>query len=311
MHAGLPRRRFVRRAAPSPAHPRLPVHAGTIAGLLHSLERDFMPRWMGRVGAIALRWVRLYGLLAWGLCAGGYSAGALAWGVQGHQVVAAIAWQALSPAARQEAARLLGQEPGQTLVSVATWADLHRGPGTAPWHYLNFPRGQCHWDAERDCPQGQCVVGAIERQRAVLASPASDAERLQALKFLVHFVGDVHQPLHAGYRDDRGGNNVQLRFLMRGSNLHALWDKGLLEQLALDDAALTSLVQAQPLPGPRQAALSPVEMAEESCRIVALPGFYPQGDPSPTYVARMTPLLLQRLALAGQRLADLLNQALP
>lgn len=274
------------------------------------------------------------GLVAvWGICA----APVRAWGIQGHQVVAAIAWQALSPAARQEATRLLVQEPGQTLVSVATWADEHRGPATAPWHYLNFPRGQCRFDAARDCPDGQCVVGAIERQRAILASQAPDAERLQALKYLVHFVADVHQPLHAGYQDDRGGNTVQLRFLMRGSNLHALWDKGLIEQLGLDNEALIAAAQAQlaaqvksqahvqtQMLGPVQfqsqstAPASPgsgladaIAMAEESCRIVAQPGFYPQGDPSPAYVARMTPVLLQRLALAGQRLAALLNQALP
>lgn len=292
--------------------------------------------WMRcRAGALACCLVRLLNrpLLPWALLAlwATGAAPARAWGVQGHQVVAAIAWQALSPAARQEATRLLAQEPGQTLVSIATWADEHRGPATAPWHYLNFPRGQCRFDASRDCPDGQCVVGAIERQRAILASKAPDAERLQALKYLVHFVADVHQPLHAGYQDDRGGNTVQLRFLMRGSNLHALWDKGLIEQLGLDNEALIAAAQATkqmqvPLRGPSQALVpSPsaapapsdigltnaIDMAEESCRIVAQPGFYPLGDPSQDYVARMTPVLLQRLALAGQRLAALLNQALP
>jgi hypothetical protein len=118
--------------------------------------------------------------------------------------------------------------------------------------------------------------------------------------------------LHAGYQDDRGGNTIQLRFLMRGSNLHALWDTGLLQQLALDDAALLAALQAQPLsPVLLGSTTTAIDMAEESCRIVAQPGFYPQGDPSPAYVLRMTPVLLQRLALAGQRLAALLNQALP
>ena len=241
------------------------------------------------------------------------TATAQAWGVQGHQVVAAIAWQDLKPAAREQATRLLALEPGQTLVSVATWADEHRSPATAPWHYLNFPRGVCQFEAARDCQDGQCVVGAIERQRAILASSATDAERLWALKYLVHFVADVHQPLHAGYQDDRGGNTVQLRFLMRGSNLHALWDKGLIEQLALNDAALMGAVQAQALAPESLINVVPtaIDIAEESCRIVAQPGFYPQGDPSPAYVLRMTPVLLQRLALAGRRLAALLNQALP
>lgn len=290
--------------------------------------------WMNcRAGALARLIAPLALVALWAVGA----APARAWGIQGHQVVAAIAWQGLSPGAREEATRLLTLEPGQTLVSIATWADDHRGPATAPWHYLNFPRGQCRFDAARDCPDGQCVVGAIERQRAILASKAPDAERLQALKYLVHFVADVHQPLHAGYQDDRGGNTVQLRFLMRGSNLHALWDKGLIEQLGFDNEALIAAAQAQLAAQVKSQAhvqtqmLRPVQfqsqstapaspgsgladaiaMAEESCRIVAQPGFYPQGDPSPAYVARMTPVLLQRLALAGQRLAALLNQALP
>ena len=302
--------------------------------------------WMNcRAGALACLLARLLtptllpvALVAlWGVC----TAPVRAWGLQGHQVVATIAWQGLSPAAREQATRLLALEPGQSLVTLATWADEHRGPVTAPWHYLNFPRGQCRFDAARDCPDGQCVVGAIDRQRAILASKATDAERLQALKYLVHFVADVHQPLHAGYQDDRGGNTVKLRFLMRASNLHALWDKGLIEQLGLDNEALIAAAhaqlaaqvtnqmpvqthaqahgQTQALPKAQSTAPAPtgsgladaIDMAEESCRIVAQAGFYPQGDPSPAYVARMTPVLLQRLALAGQRLAALLNQALP
>jgi hypothetical protein len=100
---------------------------------------------------------------------------------------------------------------------------------------------------------------------------------------------------------------------MHGSNLHALWDKGLIEQLALNDAALMGAVQAQALAPESLINVVPtaIDIAEESCRIVAQPGFYPQGDPSPAYVLRMTPVLLQRLALAGRRLAALLNQALP
>ena len=294
--------------------------------------------WMScRAGALARLLARLIAPLALFALWGGGTTPARAWGVQAHQVVAGIAWQGLSPGAREEATRLLALEPGQTLVSIATWADEHRGPATAPWHYLNFPRGPCRFDAARDCPEGLCVVAAIERQRAILASKAMDAERLQALKYLVHFVADIHQPLHAGYQDDRGGNTVQLRFLMRGSNLHALWDKGLIEQLGLDNEALIAAAHAQfaaqgtnqmqvqtqtlrpaqfqsqstaPAP-PGSGLANAIAMAEESCRIVAQPGFYPQGDPSPAYVAGMTPVLLQRLALAGQRLAALLNQALP
>lgn len=233
---------------------------------------------------------------------------ALAWGVQGHTVVATLAWQGLQPKARQEVARLLALEPGQTLESVSTWADEHRSAATGAWHYVNFPRGTCKYEPLRDCPDGQCVVAAIELQQAVLASRASDGERLKALKYLVHLVADVHQPLHAGYADDRGGNQFQLRAFMRGSNLHALWDSGLLRQMELDNTALVAVLQGlPPVAGGRD--LTVVQMAQESCRIVALPDFYPQNGVSDAYVQRFAPVVQQRLALAGARLAAMLNAA--
>ena len=155
----------------------------------------------------------------------------MAWGAQGHQVVATIALARLSAPARAEVDRLLSLEPGATLASIATWADENRDPPTASWHYVNFPRNSCRYDAKRDCPDGQCVVEAINRQAEVLASRAPDRERLLALKYVVHFVADVHQPLHAGHADDRGGNTYQLRAFGDGTNLHALWDFGLIRSL--------------------------------------------------------------------------------
>ena len=155
----------------------------------------------------------------------------LAWGTNGHQVIALIAEGKLSPKAKAEVDRLLAQEPGQSLASVSTWADEHRNPATAAWHYVNFPRHTCQYLAERDCPDGKCVVAAIERQFEVLKSSESDVRRLLALKYIVHFVADVHQPLHAGYADDRGGNQYQLQAFMHGSNLHGLWDTGIIKSL--------------------------------------------------------------------------------
>ena len=231
---------------------------------------------------------------------------ALAWGAQGHTVVASLAWQGLQPKARQEVTRLLALEPGQTLESVATWADEHRSAATGVWHYVNFPRGSCNYEPLRDCPDGKCVVAAIARQQAVFASHASDGERLKALKYLVHLVADVHQPLHAGYADDRGGNQFQLRAFMRGSNLHALWDSGLLRQMELDNTALVAVLQSIPLAADGK-NLNVVHMAQESCRVVAMAGFYPQGELSEAYVQRFAPVVQQRLALAGARLAAMLN----
>ena len=233
---------------------------------------------------------------------------AFAWGAQGHELIARLAWQGLQPKARQEVARLLALEPGQTLESIATWADEHRSAATGVWHYVNFPRGNCSYEPVRDCPDGKCVVAAIERQQSVYASRASDGERLKALKYLVHLVGDVHQPLHAGYADDRGGNQFQLRAFMRGSNLHALWDSGLLRQMDIDNTALMAVLQRLPTAADGR-DLSVGHMAQESCRLVAQADFYPQDGVSDAYVQRFTPVVQQRLALAGARLAGLLNAA--
>ena len=210
------------------------------------------------------------------------AAHAFAWGAQGHEVIASVAWQRLNPQARQEVTRLLALEPGQTLESIATWADEHRSPATGVWHYVNFPRTSCKYEPERDCPGGRCVVAAIAHQASVFASHASDAERLKALKYLVHLVGDVHQPLHAGYQDDRGGNRFQLQLWMHARNLHAVWDSGLLRNVDLDNEAFSALLRRVPLASDFL-DLDPAHMAQESCRIVAQAGFYPDTGLSAAY----------------------------
>jgi hypothetical protein len=230
------------------------------------------------------------------------------WGTQGHQVIAGIAAAQLTPKAKKEVDQLLAPEPGATLASISTWADEHRNPSTAPWHYVNFPRNSCTYDRQRDCPDGHCVVEAINKQLNVLSSSQPDEKRLVALKYVVHLVGDVHQPLHAGYQDDRGGNTYQLQAFMRGSNLHALWDTGLIRNLNEETEALVNRLRASPL---RSTAddLNVIHAAEESCRIVGTAGFYPERKVGADYIERFTPIMEQRLALAGARLAEILNSA--
>ena len=229
---------------------------------------------------------------------------ALAWGTEGHQVIAIMAEARLTPIARIEVNRLLALEPGATLASISTWADEHRSPQTAAWHYVNFPRGDCTFDSERDCPDGSCVVAAIDRQAKILGSTAPDEQRLKALKYLVHLVGDVHQPLHAGYLDDKGGNTYQLQAFMRGSNLHAVWDTGLIRSLNEDADAMAARLAGN---GPTS-SWTAAQAAEESCRIVATSGFYPGRLVDGKYVEAFTPTMEGRLRVAGERLADMLNQ---
>lgn len=233
-----------------------------------------------------------------------------AWGREGHQVVANLAATQLTAKARAEVNRLLALEPGETLQSISTWADEHRNPATGSWHYVNFPRDTCTYDAARDCPDGNCVVGVIGKQLEILASTAPDEARLKALKYVVHFVADVHQPLHAGFGDDRGGNSYQLQAFGHGTNLHALWDSGLIKRLNEDVETLTNRLISK-----RQATnagdLNVVHAAEESCKIVGSVGFYFGRKVEQDYVERYMPVLEQRLTVAGARLAGLLNRAFP
>lgn len=174
---------------------------------------------------------------------------------------------------------------------------------------MNLPRDSgCKYEASRDCPDGQCVVGAIERQGRVLASSATDANKLKALKYVVHFVGDVHQPLHAGYADDKGGNTYQVQAFGRGTNLHSLWDSRLIENWPGGAAALLAELKAAPS---KATGAPPAQWAEESCRIVAADGFYPAGQKIDSdYEKNAAPALKERLSSAGRRLASLLNGAL-
>jgi hypothetical protein len=244
---------------------------------------------------------------------------ARAWGTQGHQVVANLAQAQLSAKAKRGVERLLALEPAQTLASISTWADEHRSPATAAWHYVNFPKNSCSYSAERDCPDGQCVVAAIDRQRDILASTATDEVRLRALKYLVHLVADVHQPLHAGYGEDRGGNSYQLQAFMRGTNLHAFWDSGLIRALDQDTEVMTARLASSIVSTARRQELeraggsvtfNAAQAAEESCRIVGQSGFYPGRLVDQAYIQRFTPVMEQRLQMAGARLAVLINLAL-
>jgi hypothetical protein len=240
----------------------------------------------------------------------GLTGTALAWGSEAHRIVAALAQQQLSAAAQAEVKRLLALEPGSSLGSISTWADEVRSPTTAAWHYVNFRRDDdCRYDAMANCPGGNCVVSAIERQLKILAGKGPDEERLKALRYVVHFLPDLHQPLHAGYFDDRGGNLYQIQAYGRGTNLHAVWDKVLVAQWPGGVPALKASVEALAVePG----TTDPVAWAEASCRVVASEGFYPAGHRlDPDYQRRWGPVLERQLALAAARLADAINRSVP
>jgi S1/P1 Nuclease len=161
---------------------------------------------------------------------------ALAWGNSGHRITAWLAQDRLSDDAEREMRRILGQ---QFISGVSTLPDAWRNNDgarfTAGWHFVNTSIDEESYDAARDCKGDQCVVEQINDMRDLLADKTqSDGSRREALIYLVHFIGDLHQPFHTGSgqvdgQPDRGGNRINVVLRGRNTNLHAAWDSGILE----------------------------------------------------------------------------------
>lgn len=183
---------------------------------------------------------------------------AAAWGCEGHQAIAVLAEQLLDPATRAAAIALLRaapidpalprycrDTPDDPIVDASTWADDERevAPATADWHFIDVPRrvDLATADYRRYCPQGRCIVDVTVHEFAIVRSTADPRARAEALRFLIHLVGDVHQPLHTITNGDRGGNCLPVRYYghaakeaVNGSvypNLHAIWDSSTIRGL--------------------------------------------------------------------------------
>jgi nuclease S1 len=258
-----------------------------------------------------------------------------AWSGQGHRLVGLIAAARLTPVATQNVAWLLD---GKTLADVAGWADsiTSEQVQTSYWHYLNIPPEATGYDRDRDCPKQpgaeagsrndrwrDCVVDRISYWEERLGNPKLDrADRATALKFVVHFIGDLHQPFHA-LGVGRGGNDVHVRVFgqvdcgtdpARPSpcNLHSVWDGRLISRRNLDDRAyveaLTKVIAgkgfASQLPG------TPAQWAEQSFKLAKEALVKPDTNIDEAYYRRHIGVIDDRLALAAVRLAAVLNRTL-
>jgi hypothetical protein len=169
---------------------------------------------------------------------------AFAWGPDGHSIVAEIAQTRLSAPAAQMVQKLL---KGRSLASVASWADDDRDthPDTAGWHFVNIPLDVETYDHGRDCSKDDCVIAELNRLRNDVRCTTGDAQ-IEALKFAVHLVGDIHQPLHT-VLEKSGGNDINVDVFMRGLatcptctaahipiNFHAVWDVTLIQKTVWD-----------------------------------------------------------------------------
>ena len=169
------------------------------------------------------------------------TAPAFAWSSEGYAIIAAIAEARLTPATAQAVAELLRPDGAQHLDQIGSWASSMRSshPETVTWHFVDIPLAAQRYNAVRDCPGGNCVVEQIPRWSTLLGNAnLPPVDRLIALKYVVSLVADVHQPLHCESNfashpapvGDRGGNDVHLVYFGHSTNLHALWDGGILEK---------------------------------------------------------------------------------
>jgi hypothetical protein len=245
------------------------------------------------------------------------------WGGDGHRLVCEVAWRHLTPEARRLVNGLRAGESG-TFAESCTWADEVRDqrPATYHYHFINIPPGTRGMSMQRDCgdPAKRCAPWAIKYYAVILADSAKGrGQRLEALKFLGHFVGDIHQPLHAGRPGDLGGNQIMVSFFgdrgtrERPMQLHSVWDNGILRRAGMRwPTALQELVAG--ISTADVAAWSNADVVgwtNESYRIDEDFAYSVAGgsEVGQQYYARALPIVRQRIRQAGIRLAHLLNEA--
>jgi nuclease S1 len=247
-----------------------------------------------------------------------------AWAPVGHQIVGEIADSRLSPAARTRIDALLGT--GATLASVANWADeVKRETKTERWHYVDIPLAETKYDAARDCKTketGDCAVAAIARERAILADASQPAaKRAEAVKFIVHLIGDIHQPLHDADNGDRGGTDVVvwLRHEPTGepieTTLHEVWDGGILIEVGLGLSAEVDRIRSWL--GTQDASvieagdvIAWVEAGHRMARSQVYASLPANHHLPADYAPKHIGVVREQLGKAGVRLAMILNDAL-
>ena len=236
---------------------------------------------------------------------------ASAWGKTGHRIVGEVATTYLSEPAATAIEDILGPEG---LAEAADWPDYMRSNPDSfwrseanPWHYVTIPEGQTYADVTP--PANGDAITALANFRATVLDPAASLEERQlALRFIVHLVGDLQQPLHAGNGTDRGGNWVDVVFFEEMSNLHEVWDEKLIqyEELSYTEWANWLIQKITPANLGEWGAATPAQWADESAAIRDT--IYPESEIlSYDYAYMARPILNQQMSKGGVRLAAYLN----
>ena len=248
-----------------------------------------------------------------------------AWGPKGHQIVGDIAQAHLTEAALQGIHRLLGGDVN--LAAIANWADdvKAKRPESFGWHFVDIPKNEESFSEARDCyrpdekhpttkdDHHNCIVDRINMFKLVLANKnAPQEDRIEALKYIVHFVGDIHQPLHA-IEEARGGNDIHVvefgaaQCGTRPCNFHYAWDIALLEHSGRSEHDYVAYLEQQIKANEWHGGGTPEDWANESLKVAKQVWVADGGAVDEAYYKANIGILDQRLAVAGLRLAELLN----
>lgn len=240
---------------------------------------------------------------------------AFCWGLTGHRVIAEIAQQHLSKKAKAEIKKLIGKE---TLAWWANWPDFIKSDSTwnhaSPWHYVDLPghitKDQFITDLKK--LPGKNLYTQIQAMQAQLKDKSlPDEQRRIALKFLIHLVGDLHQPLHAGRDEDEGGNKIVVYWFGDKTNLHSVWDTKFIES---QQYSYTEYAQLLDIAGKDQVKAwqsSPLEDWFYESHVMSdsiYDGTPAESKLSYRYIYKYQALLNEQLLKGGLRLAALLNQ---
>lgn len=249
----------------------------------------------------------------------------LGWGQIGHAAIANTAWELMDSGAKAKATSYLPS--GYSMEAIASFADTYaespQGNWSAHLHYINMNQGQTEFEMSVDCTNG-CVVSAILNNTMLLINDkflASLASEPNPFEFVVHFVGDVHQPLHVGWGSDRGGNEVKVEYFTQSTELHAVWDTGMITTYSNDWSVwsadlLKEIKDNQTMIAYYTQNMDPSAWADESFSYVENDVY--NFDPSPKasgtpylashYYDHNLPIVRERLIAASIRLAALLNK---
>jgi hypothetical protein len=244
---------------------------------------------------------------------------AWSWGPLGHRVVARIAQREIGDRARSRLAFYLGKDVG--IEDAAVWAnDIHiLRPETAQWHFIRIPPSAGELDLETQCPEGECITVKLREFEGIARLGIRERSEIEeAAKFLLHLIGDLHQPLHAGYIEDQGGEKTPVVLAGRSMSLYEAWDSALLEQLGSDDAAIADRL-AQQITDEQRKRWQEGNLRDwtwESHLLAArlAYGALPAGTPknlNEDYVSQAAAVIEEQLQKAGVRLAMILDQVWP